>query len=315
MRDILTVTLNPALDLATSVSHIEPNVKLRCASPEIDPGGGGLNVARAIHQLGGTARCFVSLGGDTGQTLLHLLKARGLTPVVHDAPGETRQSLAVNDLSSNDQYRFMLPGPEWHRQDIASARQAIREACGTDGFLVLSGSGPTGSSPALYAHICQDLADTEVRVILDTSGPVLAHLAAGQDKPPFVLRMDHVEAEELARKPLARREDSADFAARLIRRGAAELVIVARGADGSVMVSETGRWHVTAAPVKVDSMVGAGDSFVGAFTMGVAMGKDPLEALRWGAAAASAAVSTPGTQLCHREDFDALLPECVISEI
>src|SRR6056297_1046183 len=188
MRDILTVTLNPALDLATSVANVQPNVKLRCAPPEVDPGGGGLNVARAIDQLGGQARCFVALGGDTGQTLLNLLDARGLTPVVHTAPGETRQSLAVNDLSSRDQLRFMLPGPEWSRSDIDAARTAIREAATGDGYLVLSGSGPTGSSPDLYARICGDFAETDEEVILDTSGPTLGHLAAGQKKPPYVLR-------------------------------------------------------------------------------------------------------------------------------
>jgi len=315
MRDILSVTLNPALDLATSVAGVQPNVKLRCSPPETDPGGGGLNVARAVKQLGGAARCFVALGGDTGHALLTLLKAAGLTPVVHEAPGETRQSLAVTDLSSGDQFRFMLPGPDWSRADIDAARTALKEAATGDGYLVLSGSGPSGAAPDLYARICGDFADTEEDVILDTSGPTLAHLAAGQEKPPFVLRMDQHEGEELARRPLARREDSAAFARSLVERGAARVVIIARGADGSVMATADRRVHVSAAPVKVNSMVGAGDSFVGGFTMGLAQGEPLEEALRFGAAAASAAVTTPGTQLCRREDFDRLLPACVITPL
>ena len=314
MQDILTVTLNPALDLATSVSEVEPGIKLRCSHPDTDPGGGGINVARAITQLGGQARAFVALGGDTGQALLHQLEARGLSPVVYDAPGETRQSLAVTDLSKNEQLRFMLPGPEWRAADLLLARAAILEAAPA-GFLVLSGSGPTGASPDLYARICEDFADSEVKIILDTSGPSLSHLAAGQPKPPFVLRMDQHEAEDLARHPLPSRQDSARFAKSLVDRGAAEMVIVARGADGSVMSDKDRSLFVAAAKVEVRSRVGAGDSFVGGFVKALAEGKPAEEALQWGSAAASAAVMTEGTQLCLPEDAKRLFELSPVSDI
>ena len=315
MRDILTVTLNPALDIATSVTHMQANVKLRCAPPEMDPGGGGLNVSRAIRLLGGRSRAFVALGGDTGQALLKLLTEFGLEPVIHQAPGETRQSLAVTDLTSHDQFRFMLPGPDWSREDIDAARRAIREAAPEDGFLVLSGSGPSGAAPDLYAKICQDFADTDVKIVLDTSGPTLAHLAAGQEKPPFILRMDGHEAEELARRPLATRKDSALFAHTLVGRGAAEVVIIARDADGSVLAVEGRLIHVAAAKVDVVSKVGAGDSYVGALALALANGASLDDAMSHGACAASAAVMSPGTQLCAKEDFDRLLPQCVVSEL
>ena len=68
MRDILTVTLNPALDLATSVDSVVPGVKLRCGPARTDPGGGGINVSRAIALLGGTSRCLVALAGRNGLT-------------------------------------------------------------------------------------------------------------------------------------------------------------------------------------------------------------------------------------------------------
>ncbi|KPP87305.1 MAG: 6-phosphofructokinase 2 PfkB [Rhodobacteraceae bacterium HLUCCA08] len=315
MQDILTVTLNPALDLATSVAHIEPNVKLRCSPPETDPGGGGLNVARAITQLGGKARAFVALGGDTGTALRHLLERAGQQLVIHAAPGETRQSLAVTDLGDGGQYRFMLPGPDWSRADIDAARAAIRAAAPKQGFVVLSGSGPSGSSPDLYARICEDLRGTGAEVLLDTSGPALAHLAAGQEVPPLVLRMDQHEAETLARRPLATRADSADFARRLVERGAARIVIVARGADGSVLADADRKFFVRAAPITVRSVVGAGDSFVGGFTMALARGLSDDVALAHGAAAASAACMTEGTRLCLPEDFEALLPQSTVTEL
>ncbi len=315
MHDILTVTLNPALDLATSVSEVQPNIKLRCAPPVTDPGGGGINVARAIHQLDGQARCFVALGGDTGHALLHLLTKAGLTPVVHTAPSETRKCLAVIDLHSNNQFRFMLPSPDWEPDDIDAARAAIRAAAQPGSIIVLSGSGPSGGAPDLYARICQDFADTDARVILDTSGPILAHLAAGQVQPPMVLRMDQHEAEGLARRPLSSRDDSAAFAASLVRRGAGQMVIVARGADGSVLADGTQRLHVAAPKVEIRSKVGAGDSFVGGFTMALARDEDIAAALQHGSAAASAAVMTDGTQLCHKDDYLRLLDTCVVNPL
>ncbi len=315
MREILTVTLNPALDLATSVSEVVPGVKLRCAPPVTDPGGGGINVARAITQLGGKARAFVALGGDTGQSLLHLLQKAGLDTVVYPAPGETRQSLAVTDLSHGDQLRFMLPGPEWETEDLLAVRRAIREAAPQEGYLVLSGSGPNGAGPDLYARICEDFRGSAVEVILDTSGPALAHLAAGQDEPPLVLRMDQHEAEDLARRPLPSRADSAAFASALVRRGAARWVIVARGADGSVMADDSRRLHVAAASVTVRSRVGAGDSFVGGFVKALAEGKSLELALQHGSAAASAAVMTEGTQLCYPEDAARLFDDSPVTAL
>lgn len=315
MHPILTITLNPALDIATSVGHVEPGVKLRCSAPQIDPGGGGINVARAIHQLGGHVRAFVALGGETGERMERRLRDGGLDPVVHPAPGETRQSLAVTDLGLNDQFRFMLPGPVWTRANVDAAVAAIVAVAPSDGFVVLSGSGPSGAQPDLYARICADLHATGTRLIVDTSGPALAYLARGQDAHPLVLRMDQEEAEGLALRALPHRADSAAFAADLVARGAAEIVIVARGAEGSVLVTHDRQVYVAAAKVRLISKVGAGDTFVGAFTRALAMDLSLDEALSHGSAAASAAVMTEGTELCRAEDFAALLPQCAVAPI
>ena len=124
------------------------------------------------------------------------------------------------------------------------------------------------------------------------------------------LRMDDLEAEELAGRPLPTRRDTADFAQELVVLGLADCVLIARGADGNVMATREGRWVADAARVKIASKVGAGDSFVAGFTWALARGLDLPQALKHGAAAASAAVMTPATELCHGEDIEALLPQC-----
>jgi 6-phosphofructokinase 2 len=315
MRDILTVTLNPALDIATSVDHVVPGVKLRCSQPQTDPGGGGINVARAIQLLGGKARAFVALGGDTGQSLRNLLDSFDMDLVVYEAPGETRQSIAVTDISLKDQFRFMLPGPHWKLPDIDKVTEAIRAAAPADGYVVLSGSGPSGSRADLYSRICGALSDTGAKVIVDTSGPALTLLALGQMNPPYVLRMDQAEAESLTRYALPRREDTAEFAQELVERGATCHDHHLGGADGSVVATANERLYVTAAEVQVKSKVGAGDSFVGGFTYALARGLSLGEAMSQGSAAASTAVMTDGTELCRKEDAAALLAHSIVRPI
>ena len=303
MPEILTVTLNPALDIATTAPQVTAGHKLRCSDPQIDPGGGGINVARAIIQLGGQATAFVALGGDTGAHLRRLLDAAGIPVIAHTAPGDTRQSLAVTDLSINNQFRFMLPGPNWSDADVVSASTAICANAPKGGYVVLSGSGPSGTTASLYSQLCADLAGCGVQVVVDTSGAALSHLAEGHAIRPHVLRMDQVEAQENSATPLTTRTDTADFASGLVAKGAAKIVIIARGADGNILSDGTNRWFCPAVNVTVKSKVGAGDSFVGGFTWALAQGHDLPTALAHGSAAASAACMTEGTELCRKDDF------------
>ncbi|MBE9637585.1 1-phosphofructokinase family hexose kinase [Salipiger mangrovisoli] len=315
MRDILTVTLNPALDLATTTDRVVAGPKLRCDTPSVDPGGGGINVARVAAELGGPARAFLALGGPTGMRLEAALAELGLPMVRMRAPGETRESMAVHDRHSGAQYRFVMPGPVWRESDVLDALSSIASAVHEGGIVVLSGSQPPGVPDDFPVQLARALKDRGACLIVDTSGPVLEHLARGTDPAPAVLRMDSIEAEELAGRPLMTRADSARFAAELVARGAAERVILARGADGSVMAGPDGLWQVSAAKVSVLSAVGAGDSFVGAYAYGISGGLGAPEALALGAAAASATVTTPGTRLCTRAMVQGLLDQCGATRI
>lgn len=313
MTQIVTLTLNPALDLGARTEKVVPGPKLRLSAPEAEPGGGGVNVSRAIAKLGGASVTVVSLGGPTGERLAQLLTDEGLDLRPIPAPGETRFSLAVTE-DSGAQYRFVLPGPDWDEGTLGAAVGAVDEIAAPDALVVISGSQPPGAPAGFVTEFVRALGPRR-RVIADTSGPALVELAAGTSPAPCVLRMDSAEAEALAGHPLPLRTDTADFAERLRAGGAAEMVVVARGADGNILAGPDGRCHVTAANEAVVSAIGAGDSFVGGMVLALAAGLAPDEALRHGAAAASAAVVTPGTELCRREDFDAFLPRCVLTAL
>jgi 6-phosphofructokinase 2 len=310
---ILTLTLNPALDMATEVPELVPGHKLRCSEPQLDPGGGGLNVSRAIKALGGDSLALVAIGGLTGDRLAGLIRAEGVTFLSILGPGETRQSLTVAETASGKQFRFMLPGPTWGEAERARVFTLLRATARPGGLSVISGSQPPGVPVDFPAQLAASMPET--RVVLDTSGATLTAAVRHPIPGLEVLRMDGPEGEDLAGHPLPRLEDTAAFAQSLVRQGVARTVIIARGAEGNVLADKDQRLFSPAARVKVKSTVGAGDSFVAAFVLALARGQSNAEALGLGSAAASAAVTTDATQLCRPEDVMRLLPECTVTAV
>lgn len=314
-QPVLTVTLNPTVDVSTEVPEVLAGPKLRCAFPQLDPGGGGINVSRAIALLGGNSTAFVAFGGATGLQLGGLLAATGIPVVAFAGPGETRQSLAVIEATTGRQFRFVMPGASWPAALIADLPDHIAAVAPKAGWVVLSGSQPVGFTPDFARTLVQRLAG-QGRVLVDTSGAPLTNLAAAAVAGLSVLRMDSEEAQALAGDGLTSREATAGFAAKLVTRGVARTVIVAHGADGSVLADTTGgRWFASAPKVPVRSKVGAGDSFVGAYVLAVARGAAAPQALARGVAAASAAVMTEATELCRRDDAERLVADCVVSAV
>ncbi len=310
---VVTLTLNPALDMSSEVPALIPDQKLRCSEPLLDPGGGGLNVSRAIAALGGTSLALVALGGLTGDRLAGLIRAEGVPFLALTAPGETRQSLTVTESTTGRQYRFMLPGPHWSEADQERVFTLLRASARPGAFGVISGSQPPGVPVDFPARLARAMPG--LNVVLDTSGPALKEAILNPIPDLGILRMDDAEAESLAKTSLISRSDTADFAQSLVDGGVARRVVIARGPDGSVMVDRDRRIFAKAAKVKVKSTVGAGDSFVAGLVLALARGETPEAALSFGSASASAAVMTDATQLCRIEDVMRLLPECVITQV
>lgn len=310
---ILTLTLNPALDMATDVTEIIPGQKLRCSDPLLDPGGGGLNVSRAIRALGGDSLALVAIGGLTGDRLAGLIREAGVTFLSILGPGETRLSLTVTEETTGKQYRFMLPGPVWGAAERARVFTLLRATARPGGLSVISGSQPPGVPTDFPAQLAESMPGS--RVVLDTSGKPLAAAVRNPIPGLEVLRMDGEEAESLTGHALHDRKDTADFAQALARKGVARKVIVARGAEGNILATADRRLFAPAPKVRVRSTVGAGDSFVAALVLAIARGQADEEALAMGSAAAAAAVTTDATQLCRPEDVMRLRPEATATEI
>lgn len=306
MTTILTITLNPTVDFATTAPHVLPGPKLRCSEAEFDPGGGGINVARAVRMLGGEATALIAIGGPTGAQLLELLAFEGGSTVAIQGPGETRRSVSVIDESTGEQFRFVMPGPVWGESDVDRALAAVDRAAGAGSLVVLSGSQPPGVAKDFPSILARHVEGRNARLIVDTSGPALKHLAGTSHEAIHLLRMNVEEAEELAGRELPAVADTATFARELVTRGVAQQVVVARGADGSVLVTGDAAWHAVPPEVEVVSAVGAGDSFVGGFTISAARGEPVQECLCTGVAAAAAAVTSEATRLCDKTATEKL---------
>ena len=299
MSQILTITVNPALDLSTEAPAVVPDRKLRCSAPRVQPGGGGVNVSRAIRNLGGRSRPLVAYGGPTGEALVAKLREEGLEPISLGVGHPTRQSVTVRDAANGLQYRFMMPGPPWTPDDCAAARAAITAALRPGDLVVPSGSNPPGLPDDFFLTLNAEIAAAGGRMILDTSGEPLIR-AASAGARLFVLRMDLDEAREMSGARLVDIEEVADVATDLRAAGAADIVLIAAGAQGTVIVTDGWR-GLTRPPVVVPlSKVGAGDSFVAAFALGLTRGLAPVQACAFGTAAAASAVTTPDSDLCDR---------------
>jgi 6-phosphofructokinase 2 len=303
---ILTLTVNPALDVSTSTAHVTPEHKLRCSSTRIDPGGGGINVARVIRRLGGTSLSLYAAGGPTGEAFRQLIAAEGLPTVMIPIRQSTRQSFTVDETDSGKQFRFVLQGPELSEAEWTACLDTLGASMPIGGYVVASGSLPPGVPDDFYARVARLARDNGARCIVDASGPALsAALAEGV----FLVKPSLSELKAHSGATLDTPESQADAASELVASGAAEYVAVTLGGAGAILASKSGVIRSDVPRVSVISTVGAGDSFVGAVVLRLAQGRTAEDAFRAGVAAGSATASTPATELCHRDDVERLEAE------
>jgi len=313
LNSILTITLNPALDVTTYLDQLKPQQKLRCGPPRYDPGGGGVNVSRAIKEFGGESHAFVAVAGATGQWYRRILDETGIESQAWEFRGETRFALTVMEEVSGLQYRFMLPGPEQDEQEAERLLSALTQTMGSRyRFVVASGSLPPGLPHDFYARLADRVREAGAALILDTSGPALKATLAQR---PYLIKIDQIEAQELVMGSENARISMPALAQKLIDQHVAETIIITIGDKGAIVADGGQVLHVQAPAVEVISAVGAGDSFVAALTLGLADGWSLEDASRFGVAAAASAVTTQATALCERAATQQLFEQTVATRI
>lgn len=305
MPRIITLTPNPTYDFAVDADFVVPNRKLRCRNPQSHPGGGGVNVARAAVRLGAEALAIITAGGLYGDAVRGLLGDETVPMRTIPVRGETRIAFHVRDLGGGQEYRFNLPGVEMSEAEAAAMIAALGEEAKEGDYVVGSGSLPGGNPADFWARAARAAKKKGARFVLDSINGVKEALAEGV----FMLRHNRYEYPILSGRELPWPDGIIDFAQRLVAEGGVERVTITHGADGSVMASKDGVARTDALPVKADSAVGAGDSFVAALIVAMMKGWADDDAIRYAMAAAGATRLTPGTSLFLAEDVERLYKE------
>jgi 6-phosphofructokinase 2 len=303
MSTITTVTVNPAVDRNTAVEHVGPNRKLRCDTVTTEPGGGGINVSRAISILGGESVAIHTAGGPAGDRLVFLLDKAGINHQTVTCHDETRENLTIVENASGDQYRFGMPGPEIDHKEAQTVLDHVENAVIHDGFCVLSGSLAPGLPDDFYAQAARIANRAGARVVVDAGGdPLRAALEEGV----FMIKPNVRELDLIAGRELQSDEDRIDAVRDLTAHGRVECVIVSLGSAGALLVTGEEHSHVRSPSVPIRSRIGAGDSMVAGLVHRLSSGSDLLEAVRFGSAAGASAGMTDGTELCRRDTTEEL---------
>lgn len=303
---IVTLTMNPALDVSSTIDHVVPDVKLRCGPSRFDPGGGGVNVSRAIRNLGGESVAVYPLGGPTGQAYRGFIERSGLIAHVVAIEGNTRESFTVDEGSTGAQFRFVLQGPTLTEAEWRACLAVVAGHAPPHGFLVASGSLPPGVPHDFYARLARIASDVEAKLVVDASGPALA---AALEEHVHAIKPSRDELEGFLGAPGSPDADLVGAAEQLVATGKADVVALTLGAAGAALCTTTGTIRLRTPEVRVLSTVGAGDAFLGAFVLRRAQGHSMQHAFRTAVAAGAATAMRPATQLCRAEDVARLEAE------
>lgn len=301
---VVTLTLNPALDLFSSVETIEPWRKLRCDGPDMSPGGGGVNVAQDVVALGGEARAVIALGGHVGRLLADSIDPRiGVTCV--DVAHPTRQNFCVTERATGQEFRFIHHGALMTPSEWTRCLQAtVSEAAGA-GCVVISSSMPFGLPTNAIRTLIARVRAFDIPVIVDTSGPCLLEAIQADTTivKPSLNELCGVVGHELCGM------DDYEAAARhLLANGHCQTLAISLGDYGALFVPRHDTsFTVTAPPVHVSSTSGAGDAMVAGIALCLARQEPLANAARYGVASGTAAVLKAGSELLRLDDVERLL--------
>ncbi len=287
---VRTLTPNPSIDVSSEAEAVEPEKKVRTCCERIDPGGGGINVARVLQRFGIEVEAIFLAGGATGGALDGLLERAGLQRQLVPIQDDTRTSLTIRERASGREYRFVPEGPAVSPDELKACLETIGE--GASDYFVASGSLPPCVPDSFYATVGAQVRQGGAKLILDTSGGELKEaIAVGGI---FLLK---ASKEEMDR----------ETATNVVACGRAAHVALTLGGEGALLVEREGTLFLPAFEVETVSTIGAGDSFLAGMTYGLARGMAAAEAFRVAVAAGAAATLEPGTDVAYPEKTMRLL--------
>jgi 1-phosphofructokinase len=293
---IITITLNPSVDRTVEIDTLTRGAVMRANSVRVDPGGKGINVARALARNLHKTRAVVPKGGSEGDHLISLLAAEGIDTVEVPIGAAIRSNITVVEPDGTTT-KFNEPGAPFTAAELSRLVDAFLSAAAGAEWAVVSGSVPPGTPEHFYADLLGMLAGIGTPTALDSSGPALASALVAC---PVLIKPNREELSELSGRRVSTVGDALDAAESLLHNGV-RTVLVSLGSDGALLVTSDGAWHAEAPVDQPRSSVGAGDALLAGFLAAGADGPAALmEAVAWGAAA----VSLPGSRMPGPDDIN-----------
>lgn len=308
---VSVLALNPAVDISYEIPQLMADQKVRAAKTYYHPGGNGINVARALTELGVQVKCCSTLGGKGGEWFLRLL-GDDLREAHHyiEVEGETRVNVTLQQTQPPSQFEVDSGGPLLPTKTLDQIIDCFLENTAS-GYAVLTGSTPPGVPEDTYAELSEQISAQGGKTILDAHGTVL-QLAL--ESKPFMLRTNRYVVEHLNKQRLNSIEAVAQ-AARDIQRKGTEYVCISLGHEGAVMVDADSSYHCLSPRVRVSSTVGCGDALLAGILSACIQQKNTVEMLRFGIVCGSATAAHPGTGLFTREEIEEKAYELTVTTL
>lgn len=303
MHKIVTITFNPCVDKSTTVPSITPEIKMHCTEPKFEPGGGGINVARALKKLGGEALAIYPSGGYSGKFLNSLLRNEGVKTAVIETKIHTRENMIVLETSTNQQYRFGMPGSPVAEADWKKCLLCVEKLDELD-FIVASGSLPPGVPIDVYARLARIAKIKNAKFVVDTGGEALKYAL---QEGVYLAKPNLKELGSFMGNENITIQDLYESGNKILAHGKIHSLVVSLGSQGAVLITAPQLFHVIPPSIDIKSTVGAGDSMVAGIVQSVSNGKSLLEAVQYGVACGTAATLNAGTELCNLRDVEKII--------
>ena len=311
---IVTITLNPALDLTTRLEAMSLGEVNLVSEAHLRAAGKGINVAMVLKDLGRDVALTGWLGADNAQAFEALFEERILADHFVRVAGSTRINVKIAEQSGRVT-DLNLPGLQIHAEAVCQLETAIDALCADAGqgadWFVLAGSLPKGVEPDYCARLIGLLKAKGKRVIFDCSG---AALSAGLGAAPTLVKPNLEELSQWAGRPIETLEEQADCA-RILQAQGIPHVVVSNGAEGLIWFGPDASWQAIPPRMQVVSTVGAGDSLVAGLAHGLSLGWAPEQTLRLATAVSALAVSQVAVGFSDIEVLTPLLGQVQLQRL
>ncbi|WP_421158168.1 1-phosphofructokinase [Aeromonas dhakensis] len=308
--DIVTITLNPALDLTTRLEAMHPGEVNLVSEANLRAAGKGINVAMVLKDLGRDVGLTGWLGAENQQSFVSLFEERALADHFVRVAGSTRINVKISEQSGRVT-DLNLPGLTIHQGEVGALEQAIDQLTPHADWFVLAGSLPKGVAPAYCAHLIALLKARGKQVIFDCSG---AALTEGLKAAPTLVKPNLEELEQWAGRPIRTLEEQAECA-RALQASGIPHVVISNGADGLLWFGPDATWQAIPPRMQVVSTVGAGDSLVAGLAHGLSLGWSAEQTLRLATAVSALAVSQVAVGFSDIKVLDPLLEQVRLTRL